>query len=93
MKCDPGQCTVNQNNLDGYWQDPLTNFHNGNPSWYSGFFFDTPHIIGTDPISAHVDPFGPFNPLHDVIQLPSMLFPPGASGVATCAVVGGCSLH
>ena len=83
--------SVDEHNLDGYWADPLTYLHGGNPSWYSGYFFDTPHLIGSDPISAHIDPFGPLDPFHYLIQMPSMLFPPGQSGTATCALVGGCS--
>ncbi len=83
--------TVDPNNLDGYWSDPITRFHGGNPSWYSGFFFDTPHLIGSDPISAHIDPFGPLNPLHYLVQLPAMLFPAGQSGTANCSVAGGCN--
>lgn len=93
QKCDPGQCKVNEKNLDGYWPDPITSFHDHKSSWYSGFFFETPHLINTDPISAHIDPFGPFNPLHDLIQLPAMLFPPGASGEATCSINAGCVIH
>jgi hypothetical protein len=84
--------TVDRANLDGYWKDPATVFHD--ESWYSGFFLETPHLIQNvgEPFSAHVDPFGPFNPLHYVIQIPSMLFPPGQSGTATCSLNGGCTL-
>jgi len=87
---------------DGGWQDPLTGFHNGADSWYFGnlFGFDVGHLVdstvtnsGDIPINAHIDPFGPFNPFHYIIQLPSMLFPGGQPGAATCAVVGGCSIN
>lgn len=97
LKCEPGTgCIVDTNNLDGFWSDPISWFHkdengNGLPSWYSGFFSDTPHLIGSDPASAHIDPFGPFNPLHYLIQIPAMKFPAGASGTMTCSVNGGCN--
>jgi hypothetical protein len=92
--CKAGEgCTVAKDNLDGFWKDPITWFHHGNPSWYQGFLFDTPHLVGGDPMSAHIDPFGPLNPFHYLIQLPSMLFGSGAPGTATCAVNGGCTIH
>jgi RHS repeat-associated protein len=87
---------------DGGWQDPLTGFHKGADSWYFGnlFGFDTGHLVdsivtdsGEIPINAHIDPFGPFNPFHYIIQLPSMLFGKGDPGTATCAVYGGCSIN
>jgi hypothetical protein len=80
----------------GGWQDPLNCLHGGASSWYFGWFFDSGHLVDSTPdvpINAHIDPFGPANPLHYLIQLPSMLFPGGAPGTATCAVNGGCTQH
>jgi hypothetical protein len=84
--------TVDQSNLDGYWEDPLTWFHN--QSWESGYLFDVIHLIQDvgKPMSGHDDPFGAFNPLHYLIQIPSMLLPAGASGSASCSLNGGCTL-
>ena len=97
MDCPSGAgCTVDPADVgDDAWNDPLTSFHNGNPSWYYGnrFGFDTGHLVGSDPASAHIDPFGPFNPLHYLVQLPSMLFPGGRPGTAQCAVNGGCTMN
>jgi RHS repeat-associated protein len=85
---------VNPSNLGGgWWADPLTFLHDGNSSWYQGYFFNTPHLIATDPVSAHVDPFGPLNPLHYLIQLPSMLLPSGTKMNGSCAINGGCTLQ
>ncbi|MGH7744541.1 MAG: RHS repeat-associated core domain-containing protein [Candidatus Dormibacteria bacterium] len=87
---------------DGGWQDPLTSFHGGAASWYFGnlFGFDVGHLVdsidtssGEVPINAHIDPFGPFNPFHYLIQLPSMLFPSAQPGAASCAINGGCSIN
>lgn len=99
MDCASGQgCAVAEDNLDGFWSDPISWFHkdsngDGLPSWYSGFFFDTPHLIGTDPLGAHIDPFGPLNPFHYLIQLPSMLFGYSSWQGASCMLNGGCSFH
>jgi hypothetical protein len=82
---------VNKNNLRGYWSDPITFLHQGNPSWYSGYFFDTAHLVGGASISAHVDPFGPLNPFHYIIQMPAMLIPSQSSGTANCSLTGGCN--
>lgn len=84
--------SLDAGNLDGYWQDPITFFHDGDKSYYSGFFFDTPHLIDSGPLSGHVDPFGALNPLHYLIQLPAMLFPASPWTSATCSLVGGCTL-
>jgi hypothetical protein len=85
--------TVNKSNFNGWFKDPLTYLHGGNPSWYQGcgLLFDTVHVIGSDPVSAHVDPFGPFNPFHYLIQMPAMLLPSGAPMSGTCSLNGGCS--
>jgi RHS repeat-associated protein len=92
--CPVGDCKLNRDNLDGYWKDPLNSFHGGNDSWYSGYFLDTPHIVDGLTISAHVDPFGPLNPLHYIIQIGiGYLLPPGPPGVATCSIVGGCTIR
>ena len=94
MDCAVNQgCTVATDNLDGFWSDPVTFLHQGNPSWYSGYFLDTPHLIGSDPLGAHIDPFGPLNPLHYLIQMPSMLFPSSGWQGASCALNGGCSFQ
>ena len=84
--------SVDVSNLDGYWSDPVTFLHQGNPSWYSGYFFDVTHLIGGDAMGAHIDPFGALNPFHYLIQMPAMLFPPGRSGTAICSLAGGCTL-
>lgn len=84
--------TLDTTNLDGYWQDPFTFLHKGDDSYYSGYFFDTPHLIDGGSLSGHIDPFGPLNPLHYLIQLPAMLFPAGPSGVGMCSLAGGCTL-
>ena len=83
---------VDPSNLAGYWADPVTFLHQGNGSWYSGFFFDTPHLIASVPMSGHVDPFGPLNPLHYLTLIPSMLLPAGPPRVASCSLNGGCTL-
>ena len=83
---------------DGGWPDPITSYHNGADSWYFGVFADTPHLVdftvdqngNSVPINAHVDPFGPFNPLHYLIQLPLGKVG-GANWNGTCSAVGGCS--
>jgi RHS repeat-associated protein len=87
-------CTVNASSADATgWPDPITYMHNGNSSWYFGslFGFDAGHLIGSDPASAHIDPFGPLNPLHYLIQMPAMLFPGGEVGYTTCSLNGGCN--
>lgn len=94
LDCQAGAgCTVNQSqaNASG-WPDPVTFMHQGSPSWYFGskFGFNAAHLIGSDPAAAHVDPFGPLNPLHYLIQLPAMLFPGGPVGHTTCSISGGC---
>ena len=95
LNCDAGTgCTVDQNaaNATG-WPDPITFMHQGNSSWYFGskFGFDAGHLIGSDPAGAHIDPFGPLNPLHYVLQMPAMLFPGGPVGYTTCSISGGCN--
>lgn len=95
LNCDAGTgCTVDQNaaNKAG-WPDPITFMHQGDSSWYFGslFGFDAGHLIGNDPAGAHIDPFGPFNPLHYLIQMPAMLFPGGPVGYTTCSISGGCN--
>ena len=96
MDCPAGDgCTLDPADVgDNAWKDPLTSFHNGNGSWYYGnrFGFDTGHLVDSDPTSAHIDPFGPFNPLHYLIQLPFM-FTGGNPGTAQCAVNGGCTIN
>ncbi len=80
----------------GAWSDPITFFHNGASSWYFGFFSDAGHLVDSttmDPINAHIDPFGPLNPLHYLIQLPSMMFSPAPVQGATCSLNGGCNVH
>lgn len=95
LVCSAGaNCSVdaNQANATG-WPDPITYMHGGNPSWYfdSLFGFDAGHLIGgNDPAGAHIDPFGPFNPLHYLLQMPTMLFPRGPVGYTTCSISGGC---
>jgi RHS repeat-associated protein len=83
---------VDKSNLDAWWSDPVTFLHGGKPSWYQGYFLDTPHMIATQQMSGHIDPFGPFNPLHYLIQIPSMVIPSGPNLTGTCALVGGCAL-
>jgi hypothetical protein len=85
-------CKVNQDANGSGWLDPITFMHKGDPSWYYGnvFGFDVGHVIGSDPASAHIDPFGPLNPLHYVIQLPAMIFPGGPTGYTRCSINGGC---
>jgi RHS repeat-associated protein len=94
LDCDKGAgCTVAQDNLDGFWKDPLTFLHQGQSSWYSGFFFETPHLIDSDPISAHIDPFGPLNPLHYLLQMPAMIpdmISPPDTTYMNCSLNGGC---
>lgn len=97
LDCNSGTgCTVNPNNANATgWPDPVTFVHH-NPSWYSGpwyagFGFSVGHLIGSDPASAHIDPFGPLNPLHYLIQMPAMLFPSGPAGYTTCSINGGCN--
>jgi hypothetical protein len=89
------QCrTVNSDDANASgWSDPITYMHNGDPSWYFGplFGFDVGHLIGSDPVGAHIDSFGPLNPLHYLIQMPAMLFPGGPLGYATCSISGGCN--
>jgi RHS repeat-associated protein len=82
--------TLNLANLNGFWQDPISALHNGDASWYRGYFFNTAHVIASVPVSAHVDPFGPFNPFHYVIQLP-LGWVSGPPQTATCSVNGGCT--
>lgn len=80
----------------GAWSDPITFFHSGASSWYFGFFSDAGHLVdstATAPINAHIDPFGPLNPLHYLIQLPSMIFSPNPNQMATCSLNGGCDVH
>lgn len=79
-------------NLDGYWPDPFGFMHSGNASWISGYFFDTTHLIATNPMSGHIDPFGPLNPLHYLVQFPAMLFPAGQPGTAMCSLANGCTV-
>jgi RHS repeat-associated protein len=87
-------CTVDpsQAQANGGWADPLTIFHQGNSSWYFGslFGFDAGHLVGGNPASAHMDPYGPLNPFHALLQLPTMLYPPGPIGYTTCSVSAGC---
>lgn len=83
---------LNTGNLDGYWQDPFGFMHNGDSSWISGYFLDSIHLIDSHPMSGHIDPFGPLNPLHYLLQFPAMLFPANPPSVATCSVASGCTL-
>jgi hypothetical protein len=94
LDCSAGAgCTVDPNiaNASG-WPDPITFMHQGNPSWYFGsrFGFNAGHLIGGDPAGAHIDPFGPLNPLHYLIQMPAMLFASGPVGHTFCSINGGC---
>jgi RHS repeat-associated protein len=95
LQCDAGTgCAVDQNTANATgWPDPITFMHQGDPSWYFGslFGFNAGHLIGSDPAGAHIDPFGPFNPLHYVIQMPAMLFPAGPVGYTSCSINGGCN--
>lgn len=78
------------------WKDPVTIFHS--ESWYGGSWFDSlgfdvDHLVVNDGVlGAHVDPFGPFNPLHYLIQIPEMkLTTPTPPGFLTCSLSAGCS--
>jgi hypothetical protein len=77
------------------WSDPIGWFHHGDSSWYAGpwydsFGFDVAYVVESDPATAHTDPFGPFNPLHYLLQLPAMLGSPGPLGTIQCSISGGC---
>lgn len=96
---DSADESVNAAAVNG-WSDPITSFHGGAHSWYLGGFldgfFDTTHLVdsidGGLGINAHSDPFGPFNPLHYIVQIPlTALNPSGQSWSGTCSAVGGCS--
>ncbi|MGH7775708.1 MAG: RHS repeat-associated core domain-containing protein [Candidatus Dormibacterales bacterium] len=80
------------------WLDPLTIFENGDTSWYQGDWwsmFNVPHTID-DPggIIYHVDPFGPLNPLHFLIQvIGGWLGGTERLPTVSCSLAaGGCSL-
>lgn len=80
----------------GGWQDPTNAFHPAN-SWYlgglTGALFGTGHLVDWSPVqnlNAHIDPFGPLNPLHYLVQLPLERFS-GAPQPVTCNAVGGCT--
>jgi hypothetical protein len=66
--------------------------HQGNSSWYFGslFGFNAGHLIADDSAGAHIDPFGPFNPLHYIVQMPAMWDRPGDTVRTTCSISGGC---
>ena len=99
FQLDSTGTNVNQAAVEaaGGWPDPITWFHGGAPSWFldgfSGGFFGTAHLVdlwnGT-PVNAHIDPFGPLNPLHYIIQIPLGIFN-GPSWSGTCSAIGGCS--
>ncbi|HXM23396.1 MAG TPA: RHS repeat-associated core domain-containing protein [Terriglobales bacterium] len=79
---------------DGGWSDPITFLHHRASSWYFGLWFDAGHLVdstGSFGINAHIDPFGPLNPLHYLIQLPSMMFGSSPQQGASCSVNGGCT--
>jgi hypothetical protein len=79
---------------DGGWSDPITFLHHGASSWYFGLWFDAGHLVdstGSFEINAHIDPFGPLNPLHYLIQLPSMMFGSSGKQGASCSLNGGCT--
>jgi RHS repeat-associated protein len=75
------------------WQDPLNSFHNGQDSWYLGdLFLDAVHLIDNQQgAEAHIDPFGPLNPLHFFFQvIPGWIAGGSNLGQMTCSVNGGC---
>lgn len=88
--------SVDRAALGGGWPDPINWFHKAD-SWYFGLFFDAVHLVDAAvvngqviPINAHVDPFGPANPFHYLIQLPAMLFGSANLPSMTCSINGGC---
>lgn len=88
----PGAGPVDRSNLPGYYPDPVRWFHHGHASWYHGLFYNVTHLVATPlNISGHIDPFGPANPLHYIIQLPLGLVT-GSAQSAYCSVNGGCTL-
>jgi len=83
---------------DGY-KDPLTFMHNGATSYYMGLVnligIDAGHVVAADGgVEAHYDSFGPYNPLHELLEaLPSLFINTRGSAVAvpyTCSMNGGC---
>lgn len=84
--------SLDTSNLGGYWYDPSGFMHNGDASWSSGYFLNTPHLIDSVPMSGHIDPFGALNPLHYLLQFPAMLFPASQWAAASCSLAGGCTL-
>lgn len=80
----------------GGWHDPVTFMHSGADSYYFGsLLWNSGHLVnstGTVPMNAHIDPFGPFSPLHYLLQIPSMILPGGDKRSAICSVNGGCAL-
>lgn len=83
------------------WKDPVNFFHGAN-SWYFGSLWrNSGHLVDShwemksghlveEPISAHIDPYGPLNPLHYLLQIPSMLSSPGPTSAVTCSLRQGC---
>jgi hypothetical protein len=73
---------------DGGWKDPVNVFH-GADSWYfSSLWSDSGHLVDANSIgslNAHIDPFGPLNPLHYLVQIRSMPAPVGLTATATCS--------
>ena len=85
---------------DGY-QDPTGSFHNGDSSWYIGLGgllgIDEGHVVDATQyggVEAHYDTFGPYNPLHWVLEaLPSLFINTRGSATPvqyTCSINGGC---
>jgi len=86
-------CTVQGLGDNKGWKDPLTYLHGGLSSWYLGnplasLFWDITHVVADG--SAHVDPWGPFNIFHYIVQMPEMADPVGPIYPATCSINGGC---
>jgi RHS repeat-associated protein len=80
----------------GGWPDPVTFMHGGADSYYFGsLLWNSGHLVNstaTVPMNAHIDPFGPWSPLHYLIQIPSKIIPGRDRQSAICTVSGGCVL-
>jgi RHS repeat-associated protein len=83
---------------DGY-KDPVAFMHNGFASYYMGLpnlvGIDAGHVVAADKgVEAHYDSFGPYNPLHELLEvLPSLFINTRGSAIAipyTCSLTGGC---
>jgi hypothetical protein len=79
--------------LPGGWKDAVNYLHGAN-SWYFGYLWrNSGHLVDATSkltINAHIDPFGPLNPLHYLLQIPSMLISPGSQTKGTCSLDDGC---